>query len=156
MTGVFPATPTELLKLKPIWCRLLILRSNVVAAFAFSALKHNIVARHNSITNFRLSIADCSFHYLQTSWQSGDDGSRDPFSGENKIAISVLQIPYSTTSLMVPAPTVRPPSRIANRSPFSMAMGVINSISIATLSPGITISTPCGNVATPVTSVVRK
>ncbi len=56
----------------------------------------------------------------------------------------------------VPAPTVRPPSRIANRSPFSKAIGVINSISIATLSPGITISTPSGRCATPVTSVVRK
>ena len=42
----------------------------------------------------------------------------------------------------MPAPTVRPPSRIANRSPFSIAIGAINSISIATLSPGITISTP--------------
>ena len=64
--------------------------------------------------------------------------------------------PYSITSDTVPAPTVRPPSRIANRSPFSIAIGAINSISIATLSPGITISTPSGSVATPVTSVVRK
>jgi hypothetical protein len=63
---------------------------------------------------------------------------------------------YSTTSETVPAPTVRPPSRIAKRNPFSIAMGAINSISIATLSPGITISTPAGRCATPVTSVVRK
>src|SRR2546425_7544002 len=63
---------------------------------------------------------------------------------------------YSTTSETVPAPTVRPPSRIANRKPFSIAIGAINSISIATLSPGITISTPSGRCATPVTSVVRK
>src|SRR5438132_1567541 len=63
---------------------------------------------------------------------------------------------YSTTSLTVPAPTVRPPSRMANRNPFSIAIGAINSISIATLSPGITISTPVGRCATPVTSVVRK
>ncbi len=59
-------------------------------------------------------------------------------------------------SLIVPAPTVLPPSRIAKRSPFSMATGVIRSISSSTLSPGITISTPAGNSATPVTSVVRK
>ncbi len=59
-------------------------------------------------------------------------------------------------SVIVPAPTVRPPSRIAKRRPFSMATGVISSISSATLSPGITISTPSGNFATPVTSVVRK
>src|ERR1019366_3891506 len=63
---------------------------------------------------------------------------------------------YAIISLMVPAPTVRPPSRIANRKPFSIATGVINSISSCTLSPGITISVPAGNVATPVTSVVRK
>jgi hypothetical protein len=63
---------------------------------------------------------------------------------------------YSITSETVPAPTVRPPSRMAKRKPFSMAIGAINSISIATLSPGITISTPAGNAATPVTSVVRK
>ena len=49
-----------------------------------------------------------------------------------------------------------PPSRIANRSSFSIAIGVISSTAIATLSPGITISTPAGSVHTPVTSVVRK
>ncbi len=59
-------------------------------------------------------------------------------------------------SVATPAPTVRPPSRIANRSSFSIATGVINSIAIVTLSPGITISTPARNVTTPVTSVVRK
>ena len=63
---------------------------------------------------------------------------------------------YFNTSVTEPAPTVCPPSRIANRKPFSMAMGVISSISGATLSPGITISVPAGNCATPVTSVVRK
>jgi len=63
---------------------------------------------------------------------------------------------YSMISVTAPDPTVRPPSRMANRSPFSMATGVINSTAIATLSPGITISTPSGNVATPVTSVVRR
>ena len=63
---------------------------------------------------------------------------------------------YSIISEMTPAPTVRPPSRIANRNSFSIAIGVINCTSKFTLSPGITISTPEGNVTTPVTSVVRK
>ena len=63
---------------------------------------------------------------------------------------------YSTISVMVPEPTVRPPSRIANRSPFSSATGVISSTVTDTLSPGITISTPSGRFATPVTSVVRR
>src|SRR5262245_37311599 len=59
-------------------------------------------------------------------------------------------------SVTTPAPTVRPPSRIAKRSSFSIAIGVINSTTMSTLSPGITISRPSGSVATPVTSVVRK
>src|SRR5688572_1504664 len=64
--------------------------------------------------------------------------------------------PYLMIWVTTPAPTVRPPSRIAKRSYRSIAIGVISSISISTLSPGITISVPVGNVATPVTSVVRK
>src|SRR5262249_38715717 len=66
------------------------------------------------------------------------------------------QVPYWMISVTVPAATVRPPSRIAKRSPFSIAMGAISSISICVLSPGITISVPAGRCATPVTSVVRK
>ena len=55
-----------------------------------------------------------------------------------------------------PAPTVRPPSRIANRRPSSMAIGWISSTDMSVLSPGMTISVPSGRVTTPVTSVVRK
>jgi hypothetical protein len=55
-----------------------------------------------------------------------------------------------------PAPTVRPPSRMANWRPSSMAMGWISWTDISVLSPGITISVPSGSVTTPVTSVVRK
>src|SRR4051795_10709624 len=55
-----------------------------------------------------------------------------------------------------PAPTVRPPSRMAKRRPSSMAMGWISSTFISVLSPGMTISVPSGRVTTPVTSVVRK
>src|SRR5690606_4801893 len=63
---------------------------------------------------------------------------------------------YFVTAVTTPAPTVRPPSRIANRNPSSIAIGLINSTDNSTLSPGITISTPSGNVTIPVTSVVRK
>src|SRR4051794_28059093 len=63
---------------------------------------------------------------------------------------------YLMTSVTTPEPTVRPPSRIAKRRPASMAIGWISSISIWTLSPGMTISVPSGRLATPVTSVVRK
>jgi len=63
---------------------------------------------------------------------------------------------YSRISVTAPAPTVWPPSRIANRNPFSNATGVINVTSQLTLSPGITISTPAARCMSPVTSVVRK
>ena len=55
-----------------------------------------------------------------------------------------------------PAPTVRPPSRIAKRRPSSIATGLISVTTILMLSPGITISTPSGKVTAPVMSVVRK
>ena len=63
---------------------------------------------------------------------------------------------YSVILLTTPAPTVRPPSRIAKRNPSSIAIGAIRVTSIFTLSPGITISTPDGNSHAPVTSVVLK
>ena len=53
-----------------------------------------------------------------------------------------------------PAPTVLPPSLIANLNPSSIAIGAINSTVIAILSPGITISVPDGSSTAPVTSVV--
>ena len=52
--------------------------------------------------------------------------------------------------------TVLPPSRMAKRSPCSMAIGAISSTSMVTESPGITISVPSGSLIDPVTSVVRK
>ena len=63
---------------------------------------------------------------------------------------------YSMMLETTPEPTVRPPSRIAKRSPCSIAIGVISLIVIRMLSPGMTISTPSGSSIVPVTSVVRK
>ena len=74
-------------------------------------------------------------------------------------AVSAFRLPSSAYFMILvttPAPTVRPPSRMAKRSPSSIAIGVISSIVICTLSPGITISTPSGSSTLPVTSVVRK
>src|SRR5207249_1935409 len=55
---------------------------------------------------------------------------------------ALISVPYSYSTIFAttPAPTVRPPSRMANLSFSSIAIGVINSTSIVTLSPGITIS----------------
>mgnify|MGYP000355144458 CR=1 FL=1 len=63
---------------------------------------------------------------------------------------------YSTISETRPEATVRPPSRIAKRWVFSIAIGAISSTLMDTLSPGITIWTPSGRVMIPVTSVVLK
>ena len=48
-----------------------------------------------------------------------------------------------------PAPTVRPPSRMAKRRPSSIAIGCDQLTSIAMLSPGITISVPSGSLHRP-------
>ena len=69
---------------------------------------------------------------------------------------SIFRLYYSMIVATRPDPTVRPPSRIAKRSPCSIATGWISSIVISTLSPGIHISVPAGNSQTPVTSVVLK
>jgi len=66
------------------------------------------------------------------------------------------RIPHSITFVTTPAPTVRPPSRMAKRNPSSIAIGAISATVICTLSPGITISVPLGSSTAPVTSVVRK
>ena len=63
---------------------------------------------------------------------------------------------YAMILATTPAPTVRPPSRIAKRRPSSIAIGLISFTVIETLSPGITISLSFGNSIEPVTSVVRK
>ncbi len=49
---------------------------------------------------------------------------------------------YSIILVTTPAPTVFPPSRIANLNPSSIATAVNNSTFTFTLSPGITISAP--------------
>src|SRR5438477_9320396 len=62
---------------------------------------------------------------------------------------------YAITFVTTPAPTVCPPSRMANRSPSSSAIGVMSVTSSVELSPGMIISVPVASFASPVTSVVR-
>jgi len=135
MICVLSAAPAELLELQAIRSCLFVLRRHVITALAITALQYNVIAWHKSFP--------------------GTHASRVLFSIQNGTPEACAP-DYSITSDTVPAPTVRPPSRMAKRKPFSIAIGAINSISICTLSPGITISTPCGRFATPVTSVVRK
>ena len=65
---------------------------------------------------------------------------------------------YASTRVTAPEPTVRPPSRMAKRSPSSSAAGVSAGSSTVTdaASPGMHISMPSGSVTVPVTSAVRK
>src|SRR5208283_6020622 len=76
--------------------------------------------------------------------------------GESRPAFFAGREPYSVIDTTTPEPTVRPPSRMAKRSFSSIAIGTMSETSIVTLSPGITISVPCGSWTIPVTSVVRK
>lgn len=74
----------------------------------------------------------------------------------NYYCYNYCTITYSIIFEITPAPTVLPPSRIAKRNSSSIAIGIINSADILTLSPGITISAPPSKFITPVTSVVLK
>ncbi len=96
-----------------------------------------------------------------------EGGGRCPSGTEGGFLVSGGRCPSGTEGdflttiyLMIlvtrPAPTVRPPSRIAKRRPSSIAIDFPNTTVISVLSPGITISVPAGNDTEPVTSVVRK
>jgi hypothetical protein len=95
-------------------------------------------------------------------WANGTNAKRRPPEGERRFATSFRSLDdhvgraYLMILVTRPAPTVRPPSRIAKRRPSSMATGWISFTEMSVLSPGMTISVPSGSVTTPVTSVVRK
>jgi len=136
MRLVLPAERAVLLHLEPFRRLLLVLRRAVVAALTLAArhlddVSHCKTSRANRPTgqwaNRKLLLADwpCSL------------------------------LAYSVMSVTEPAPTVRPPSRIANFAPFSSATGAISSTLTLVLSPGMIISTPSLRCSVPVTSVVR-
>src|SRR5215472_12909061 len=110
----------------------------------------DLLSRHRSLVSLRLgpllSSRGRNFPKAGTSRPAKCRGDRVPpaLSG------------YFWILMTRPAPTVRPPSRIAKRRPSSMAIGWIRSTFISVLSPGSTISVPSGRCTTPVTSVVRK
>jgi len=69
----------------------------------------------------------------------------------------LLPVRYSMILVTTPAPTVRPPSRMAKRRPSSIAIGEIKLDQHAVhIVAGMTMSVPAGSDVTPVTSVVRK
>src|SRR5215210_1552596 len=127
------AAGAVLLPLDALRVQALVLRGEVVAALTLGAAENDLVARHDD--------ALC-----QVRVRTGIYSNR----GESPTR------PYAKIFVTTPAPTVRPPSRMAKRSCSSMATGVMSSIVIGTLSPGITISVPSGSSMEPVTSVVRR
>src|SRR3546814_8789306 len=76
-----------------------------------------------------------------------------PIYRSNQTIRAVRCLYYLEIELTTPAPTVRPPSRIAKRKPGSIAIGAISFTPSLTLSPGITISEiGRAHVCTPVTN----
>jgi hypothetical protein len=58
VTGMLTATATEFAEFQPIRRRLLVFGRNVVATLTVLTLKHNVIAWHIVISNFRLPIAN--------------------------------------------------------------------------------------------------
>ena len=145
---VLAAPAAELLQFQTVRRRLAVLGLRIVPLFAITTLQRNNLSGHCSLPVSKL----CKLsHSVWERWLS-----TRPSQAERSSAATDTMLRYLIISAIVPAPTVWPPSRIANRKPFSIATGVISSITRLTLSPGITISVPSGNSAIPVTSVVRK
>src|SRR5262249_34312590 len=137
---VLPAEAAELREFQPFRRLLLVLRRAVIAPLALLTSERD----------------DVSHGYIPE--RIGDWGMGIGGIGESPTPQSAIRSPnhrYSMISVTVPAPTVRPPSRMAKRAPASSATGAISSPVISVLSPGITISTPSGSFSVPVTSVVR-
>jgi len=104
-----------------------------------------------------LGVFACRVVYLSTlaAFEPNIDSHIFLSLGKGGTSAAFRFVSYARILETTPAPTVRPPSRIAKRVPSSIAIGAISSASILTLSPGMTISVPSGRVIAPVTSVVR-
>ena len=126
--------------LHPLRVLPLVLIREEVTVFALGAFQNDLVSRQ------------CSFLWLPA--ERRKVGTAEVLT--RSVVPPFRRSSYFKILVTTPAPTVRPPSRMAKRSPSSIAIGVISSIVICTLSPGITISTPAGSSTLPVTSVVRK
>jgi len=143
MHGVMTTPLAILLQLDTLRIILLVLLGRIVAALALSACHRDQRTHEFSFTSFQL--AGISTH----------ESARGALVRAPRIIANVFEY-YSMILVTRPEPTVRPPSRIANLRPSSMAIGWMSSPVMVTLSPGMTISVPSGRCATPVTSVVRK
>ncbi len=179
---MLPARIAELRELQTACRRLLVLRRRVVPVLAIGALQRDDlahcflslskVASHLGWQAAAVFTYDTPQRRVLGPATDPDCVAEDKRSGRARLlhylskpqfrkarrrsSLTGAACPYLIISEIVPAPTVLPPSRIANRRPFSIATGVCSVISSWMLSPGMHISVPAGSFAEPVTSVVRK
>ncbi len=150
---VFPAPLAIFLQLQPIRCRPAVLPRRIVPPMAGLTGQRNDLAHCNPLVH-------CSRFMVHSTYVPGKRVHDCPEKKWPAVFLAFLPVNHhhyhSRILLITPAPTVWPPSRMANRSPSSMAIGFCRVTSNFTLSPGITISTPSASFTTPVTSVVRK
>src|SRR5947207_8458257 len=99
---MLPAEPAVLAQLEALGRLLLVLRRAVVAPLALGARQRDQVSHNGS---------------------QGLEPGDWPLKPQSSLASlqALASSLYSTISSIVPAPTVRPPSRIAKRAPFSSA-----------------------------------
>jgi len=133
--------PTVLLDLNSVRLQLLVSRRRIITTLTLRAGQYGKIPWHQ-----RTPFQPCELRRLEIRNEHSNEHSRVD------IRRSGL---YSIILVTVPAPTVRPPSRIAKRILSSKATGEMSSTAMLTLSPGMIISTPSGSVMSPVTSVVR-
>src|SRR5690606_36379898 len=149
--------PAVLLHLDALAVVHLVLGGDVVAPLAGGALQRDCDALLRGLGH------SCSSVFATSGFPWGE-----PEGGASSLPLrlradresSVPMLCFGTGYLMIlvtrPASTVRPPSRMANRRPSSIAIGWISSTCIVVLSPGMHISVPSGSSMWPVMSVVRK
>src|SRR5437899_12490083 len=114
MRRVLPETPSEFLQLQAIRSRFPVLGSRIVPLFAITALQRNDLSGHSAPSFFLCGAGALAREKLC--------GASLRLDGRGR---SSLQL-YCTISLMVPAPTLCTPSRMAQREPFSTAPGLIS------------------------------
>ena len=141
MRGALPAAGAEFLALQALGILFFVLVRRVITPLAFRTFKLDEFCRHSQKPYF-------SGPFYKRFYMT-----KHPRFGSGAFNCGWV---YPNISDTTPAPMVRPPSRMANRSSFSMAIGVMSSAVMVVLSPGITISTSLGRFRMPVTSVVRK
>jgi len=116
-----------------------------------SFLVGQVTFNASCLTDLKKLIGFCIFQFSLLAGAEGLEpstpGFGDPYSTNEA---------YSIILVTTPAPTVLPPSRIANFKPSFIAIGLIKVTVIFASSPGMIISVPSGKVTSPVTSVVLK